>query len=160
MNKKILLASGLVAGATLLAALAVIKFAALPEGASAAMPDTQCYQMASNKDQALANMDGELQGSGNRINPCTGEMNTVETFYDLNGGVTQMRTVYGNGDAEGYIGLTRYRVCHSSETAKVTQRIYGPIWAWTAWGFWWNFPFDDDPSTWVKDKEICNTLPF
>lgn len=125
---------------------------------SAAMPDDRCYQMASNKDNALANMGGQLQWTGNTINPCTGESDTANTYYDLKGGVTQIRRVYGNGDAEGYIGLTRYWLCMDGR-AKVVQRIYGPIptrgWAW---GFYWNFPFDDDPSTWVKEKEICNTL--
>jgi hypothetical protein len=158
MNKKILLLSGFLAGATLLAGLAVVKFGPLSQEASAAMPDAQCYKMASNKDKALANMNGDFQGSRPTTNPCTGKSDTVSTYYDLKGGVTQIRHVYGNGDADGYIGLTHYRVCHLSETAKVTQRIYGPIWGRYAWGFWLNFPFDDDPSTWVKDKEICNTL--
>jgi len=158
MMKKILLAIGLLAGLTLLVGLTVVWLGAMPKGASAAMPDSQCYRMASKKDRALENMAGELQWSGNRINPCTGELDSVSTYYNLSGGITQIRTVYGNGDASGYLGLTRYTVCHSNGTAKVTQRIYGPIWAWTAYGFWFNFPFDDDPSTWVKDKEICNTL--
>jgi hypothetical protein len=125
---------------------------------SADIPDSQCYQMASNKDNALANMDGQLQWSGSSINPCTGVTDTANVYYDLKGGVTQIRRVYGNGDAEGYLGLARYWVCQDGR-AKVVQRIYGPIptLGW-AWGFYWNFPFDDDPSTWVKDKEICNTM--
>ena len=123
---------------------------------SAAIPDSQCHKMVSNKDKALENMAGILQWSGNRINPCTGVLDTASVYYDLKGGVTQIRTVYGNGDAEGYLGLTRYWVCQDGR-ARVMQRIYGPY-KGIGWGFWYNFPFDDDPSTWVKDKEICNTL--
>lgn len=141
----------------LLMIFAVAGINLITSGISAAMSDNQCYQMASNKDNALANMGGELQWSGSRVNPCTGESDTADTYYDLGGGVTQMRTVYGNGDADGYIGLTRYWVCQNGR-AKVYQRIYGPIWGRTPWGFWWNFPFDDDPSTWVRDKKICNTM--
>ncbi len=142
--------------------VAVLVNVLILTGAFAAQPDNHCYRLAANKDKALENMDGVLQGSGNRINPCTGLKDSANTYYDLKGGVTQIRTVYGNGDAEGYIGLNRYRVCHSSGTARIIQRIYGPgsssgktPWAW---GFWFNFPFDDDPSTWIKDKELCNTI--
>jgi hypothetical protein len=156
--KKAILAIGLAAFFVLVFGFALTRFGPVSTEAATAMPCDNCYQMASQKDKALENMDGALQGSGSRINPCTGEADTVSTYYDLTKGITQIRSVYGNGDAEGYLGLTRYWVCHSSGTAKVTQRIYGPIWAWTPWGFWLNFPFDDDPSTWVKDKEICNTL--
>jgi hypothetical protein len=162
MNKKILLLSGFLAGATLLAGLAVIRFGPMSQEASAAMPEDQCYKMASNKAKALANMNGEFQGSSSTTNPCTGESDTVSTYYEMKGGVTHMRSVYGNGDVVGYLGLTRFTVCQDGR-AKVTQRIYGPASSWgrsRAWGFWWNFPFDDDtsPYSYLPDKEICNTL--
>lgn len=127
---------------------------------SAAMPDDQCYLMAKNKDMALENTLVPYT-SGSRKNPFTGEMDTYETFYSRNypesNAITNIRTLWGNGDADGYIGLTRYWISADGK-ARVNQRIYGPTWAWTPWGFWLNFPFDDDPSTWVKDKEICNTM--
>jgi len=125
-----------------------------------AIPDEQCYKLAKNKDNVLENIGGALQWTGNNINPCTGLKDSVSTYYDLDGGITQIRTVYGNGDVYGYLGLTRYTVCQDGR-AKVSQRIYGPGSAQgygIAWGFWYNFPFDDDPLTWVKDKEVCNTL--
>lgn len=138
---------------------AVFLCVILLAGVVMALSNEECYQLASNKDNTMQNMNIELKWSGNRMNPCTGLMNGVDTYYSDNGNsITQMRSVYSNGDAEGYIGMTRYWVCHSNQTAKIYQRIYGPIWGKTPWGFWLFFPFDDDPSTWVKDKEICNTL--
>jgi hypothetical protein len=125
----------------------------------AAMPAEQCYEMATNKDRALENRGMDLQASSTRTNPCTGQSDTVNVYYDLKGGVTHIRTVYGNGDVEGYHGLSYYRACHSSGKAMVSHRIYGAgSGRGIGWGFWFNFPFDDDPSTWRKDRETCNTL--
>ena len=122
----------------------------------AKMPGDQCYRMAVNKDGALLNAGGELQWSGTRENPCTGQNENVSIYYDLKGGVTKIRKVYESGDTEGYTGLTHYWLCHSSGTARVLHRIYGP-WG-LGYGFWFNFPFDDDPSTGIKEKETCNTM--
>jgi len=129
--------------------------------AIAAMPSDSCYKMATNKHRAVKNMGGDLQWSGDRINPCTGELDTAKVYYYLKGGVTHMKTVYGNGDVEGTLGLTKYVVCQD-ERAKVMHKIYGPgaskgKYAWGR-GFYFNFPFDDDPSTWIKDKKICDTF--
>ena len=142
MNKKVFLF--LIALVTLMAAT------------FAKMPDNQCYQMAENKDNSLQNMGGKLQWSGERKNPCTGQIESVSTYYDLKKGITKIRSVYENGDSEGYTGLARYWLCRSNGTAKVIHRIYGP--QGIGYGFWINFPFDDDPSTWMKDKETCNTM--
>lgn len=136
--------------------LFLIVLVTLTTTALANIPDNQCYQMAANKDNALQNMGAILQGSGIRENPCTGQKEMASTYYDLKGGVTQIRSVYENGDAEGRIGLTKYLLCHSSGTAKVLHRIYGPN--GIGYGFWFNFPFDDDSSTWIKEKETCNTV--
>ena len=131
-----------------------------PVQATTSIPDDQCYNLAKNKDRVLEHTLVPYY-SGSRINPFTGVLDTYVTYYASNLGennaVTNSRTVWGNGDVEGYIGLNRYWISADGR-ARINQRIYGPIWARTAYGFWWNFPFDDDPSTWIKDKEICNTL--
>ena len=136
----------------------VLATSAVVSAGASAMPDDSCFRIATNRDSALANMGGELQWTGNRLNPCTGLKDSASTYYDLKGGVTQIRTVYGNGDSEGYQGLSRYWLCQDGR-ARVNQRIYGPVSCKNIpWGFWLFFPFDDDPSTWVKDKEICSTM--
>ena len=139
--------------------LIIVLFAGLmvmSNVASADMPDDRCYKMASARDNALAN-SLDLYSTGSGINPFTGDLDTWSYYRTTHKGITRLRTVYGNGDAYGYIGLSRYWVTQDGR-AKVSHRIYGPVWSHAAWGFWFNFPFDDDPSTWVKDKEICNTL--
>jgi len=154
MNKKILVIA-------FVFAFAIVGFVLMSKAVSATMSAEDCYQLADNKDKALENMSSlELQGSYSAINPCTGLWDTYLSYRNLNGNsITNIRRLYSTGDAEGYIGSTHYWVCRSNDTAEVHQRIYGPIpnrgWGW---GFYHNFPFDDIPSTWVKDKEICNTM--
>jgi len=113
-------------------------------------PDKVCHALALNHDHATANITrGEpyfstekcLENGGSncyRKNPCTGEMDSVELYYDLTG-VTDYRYVFGNGDVMGSPATTFYTACVDGR-AKIYHTTY-------AKGYWARYRV-----------EVCDTM--
>ena len=148
MNKKILLASGLLAGATLSAGLAVVKFGPMSQDVSAAMPPKACSNIAVKIDERVQKFVSQTPYPSpiNQINPCNnGVFEPADYYYDPSWSGRYKRYIFGDGSImgsiyQGYMGgkVTSYAVCADGR-AKVNGRSSG------YWGM-------------GSTQEICNTL--
>jgi len=149
----------LVAIFTLLIAAFIISSPGNITGAAAKqqdlnIPAKQCYNIASNLDQAAENV-APYYSSGTKQNPCTGENMNYDTYLDPKKGIS--RRVFANGDSEGHIMVTYFTVCTDGR-AEITSRI-GVFWfnqghGWGIYYLWQKNPHLQYPF----QTEKCSTI--
>ena len=118
------------------------------------IPDKQCYNIASNFDNAVSNVV-PLYSSGSMINPCTGSQTSYDFYLDPSIGMS--RRVFATGDTEGHIMVTNFVVCTDGR-AEITSRI-GAYWfnrgkGWGIYYLWQKNPHLEYP----YQTEKCSTL--
>ncbi|MBW2965737.1 hypothetical protein KY342_01385 [Candidatus Woesearchaeota archaeon] len=121
------------------------------------IPDKQCYHIASNLDKAAENVAIVPYSSGERLNPCTGEIMNASSYLDSNVGAFY-RIVYENGDAKGFVPLgTSYILC-TDRRAEITSRLgvyyYNRGKGWGIYYLWQKNPHLQSP----YKVEKCSTI--